>query len=124
MLVFLLPLLWHLPSKYPAGFLAQNLTKRMEKADKVGPIVGSTFVSAEGHRLGLYVAWHLGQPWHGDVRPASLEAYKNSGARFTIAYIDSPLAKKLDADPAFKNVTAALGDQDRFQVYDILPGQP
>ena len=53
-----------------------------------------------------------------------LEAYKNSGARFTIAYIDSPLAKKLDADPAFKNVTVALGDQDRFQVYDILPGQP
>ena len=49
----------------------------------VGPIVGSTFISAEGHRLGLYVAWHLGQPWYGDVRPASLEAYKNSGARFT-----------------------------------------
>jgi hypothetical protein len=124
MLVFLLPLLWHLPSRYPAGLFAQNLAKRMEKAGMVGPIVGSTFVSAEGHRLGLYVAWHLGQPWYGDVRPASFEAYKNSGARFTIAYIDSPLAKKLDADPAFKNVTAALGDQDRFQVYEILPGQP
>ena len=124
MLVFLLPLLWHLPSRYSAGLYAQNLAKRMEEAGSVGPIVGSTFFSSEGHRLGLYVAWHLGQPWLGDVRSASLEAYKNSGARFTIAIPNSPLAKKLDADPAFKNVTAALGDQDGFQVYEILPGQP
>ncbi len=121
---FLSPLLWPAPPRYPAGSFAQTLAKQMEETGMVGPIVGSTFVSAEGHRLGLYVAWHLGQPWHGDVRPASLEAYKNSGARFTIAIPNSPLAKKLDADPAFKNVTAALSDQDGFQVYDIFPGQP
>ena len=124
MLIFLLPLLWRAPATPFAGFLAQDLAKRMESAGKVGPIVGSTFVSSEGHRLGLYVAWHLGQPWFGDVRPASLEAYKHSGARFAIAIGGSPLAKQLDADPAFKHVSAKLGEKGSLQVYEVQASQP
>ena len=124
MVLFLLLLLWPAPQRPPSGLFAQNLAKRMEKAGMVGPIVGSTFSSSEGHRLGLYVAWHLGQPWHGDVRPISLEAYQASGARFTIAIGDSPLAKELNADPAFKNVSAKLGEKGWLQVYEILPTQP
>ncbi len=124
MLLFLLPLLWHAPATSFAGFLAQDLAKRMDSAGMVGPIVGSTFFSSEGHRLGLYVAWHLGQPWLGDVRPASLEAYKHSGARFTIAIGGSPLAKQLDADPAFKYVSAKLGEKGFLQVYEIQASQP
>ncbi|MDP7584230.1 MAG: hypothetical protein QF920_00380 [Verrucomicrobiota bacterium] len=122
--LFLLPLLWRSPSRSPVGSFAQDLAKRMESAGKVGPIVGSTFVSSEGHRLGLYVAWHLGQPWFGDVRPASLEAYKHSGARFAIAIGGSPLAKQLDADPAFKHVSAKLGEKGSLQVYEVQASQP
>lgn len=123
MLIFLLPLLWRVPATSFAGSLAQDLAKRMDSVGMVGPFVGSTF-SPEGHRLGLYVAWHLGQPWHGDVRPASLEAYKHSGARFTIAIDDSPLAKQLDADSAFKNVSVKLGEKGFLEVYEIQASQP
>jgi len=123
-LLFLLPSSWLLPSRVPVGSFAQNLANRMEHAGMVGPIVGSTFVSSEGHRLGLYVAWHLGQPWFGDVRPASLEAYKHSGARFAIAIGGSPLAKQLDADPAFKHVSAKLGEKGSLQVYEVQASQP
>ena len=122
--LFLLPLLWRSPSRLPVGSFAQDLAKRMESAGMVGPIVGSTFVSPEGHRLGLYVAWYLGQPWHGDVRPASLEAYKHSGARFAIAIGGSPLAKQLDADPAFKHVSTKLGEKGCLQVYEVQASQP
>jgi hypothetical protein len=96
----------------------------MGSAGMIGPIVGSTFFSSEGHRLGLYVAWHLGQPWLGDVRPASLEAYKHSGARFAIAIGGSPLAKQLDADPAFKYVSATLDEKGFLQVYEVQASQP
>jgi len=123
MLLFLLPLLWRAPAISFAGFLAQDLAKRMDSAGMVGPIVGSTFFSSEGHRLGLYVAWHLGQPWLGDVRPASLEAYKRSGARFVIAIGGSPLAMQLDADPAFKDVSAKLGEKGFLQVYEVQVSQ-
>jgi hypothetical protein len=122
MLIFLLPLLWRAPATPFAGFLAQDLAKRMDSAGMVGPIVGSTFL--EGHRLGLYVAWHLRQPWLGDVRPASLEAYKHSGASFAIAIGGSPLAKQLDADPAFKYVSAKLGEKGFLQVYEVQASQP
>lgn len=122
--LFLLPILWRSPSRSPVGSFAQDLAKRMESAGMVGPIVGSTFVSPEGHRLGLYVAWHLGQPWFGDVRPASLEAYKHSGARFAVAIGGSPLAKQLDADPAFKHVSAKLGEKGSLQVYEVQASQP
>ena len=114
--LFLLPLLWRAPSRSAVGSFAQDLAKRMERAGMVGPIVGSTFVSPEGLRHALYVAWNLGQPWHGDVRPASLEAYKHSGARFAIAIGGSPLAKQLDADTAFKQVRAKLGVKGSIQV--------
>ena len=122
--LFLLPLLWRSPSRLPVGSFAQDLAKRMESAGMVGPIVGSTFFSAEGHRLGLYVAWHLGQPWLGDVRPASLEAYKHSGARFAIAIGGTALAKQLDADPAFKYVSAKLDEKGLLQVYEVQASQP
>ena len=126
---FLSPLLWPAPSRYPAGSFAQTLANQMEKAGMVGPIVGSTFVGLtlfprEVHRLGLYVAWHLGQPWHGDLGPFSTEAYKTSGARFTIALENSSLSKQLDADVAFKNVSAKLGEKGSLQVYEIQESQP
>ncbi len=124
MLIFLLPLLWQVPPRYPTGLFAQNLAKRMEAAGLVGPIVGSTFFSLEGDRLGLYVAWHLGQPWFGDVRPSSPDAYKDSGARFTIVIGGSPLAKRLNAHSAFKNVTPSITGETLFQVYEIQANEP
>ena len=96
----------------------------MKKAGAVGPIVGSTFFSAEGHRIGLYVAWHLGQPWYGDIPAWQVEAYKDSGARFTIAIPGSPLDEKLLADPAYRDVTDRLGGKTTLRVFEILPGQP
>ena len=105
-----------------AGIYAQDLAKRMNKAGAVGPVVGSTFFSAEGHRVGLYVAWHLGQPWHGDVRSGQLVAYKRSGAKYTIAIPGSSLAEKLATDPAFRDVSESLDGNLTLRVFKILPG--
>ncbi|MDP7048530.1 MAG: hypothetical protein QF721_03675 [Verrucomicrobiota bacterium] len=123
-LLFLLPLALRKPIQPGAGVFAQDLTKRMEKAGMVGPIVGSTFFSSEGHRLGLYVAWHLGQAWHGDVPTGKLEAFQNSGAKYTIAIPGSLLAGQMEADPFFRNVSGSLVGEPILQVYEILPGQP
>ena len=123
-LLFLVPLALRAPVQPDAGIYAQDLAKRMKKAGAVGPIVGSTFFSAEGHRIGLYVAWHLGQPWYGDIPAWQVEAYKDSGARFTIAIPGSPLDEKLLADPAYRDVTDRLGGKTTLRVFEILPGQP
>ena len=123
-LLFLLPLVLRKSLQPGAGVLAQDLAKRMEKAGMVGPIVGSTFFSSEGHRLGLYVAWHLGQAWHGDVQTGKLESFRNSGAKYTIAIPGSPLAGQLEASPVFRNVSGSLGGEPTLEVYEILSGQP
>ena len=122
--LFLIPLALRKPVQPGAGMIAQDLAKRMEKAGAVGPIVGSTFFSAEGHRLGLYVAWSLGQPWHGDALTSQLDAYRGSGAKYTIAISGSLLANQLDASPDFRNVSDSLGGQLPLKVYEILTRQP
>ena len=96
----------------------------MKKSGSVGPIVGSTFFSSDGHRLGLYVAWHLGQPWYGDVPFGQIDAYRDSGVKYTIAIPKSPLGDKLESDPVFKNVSSAFGEGSFLQVFEILPGKP
>jgi len=121
--LFLLPLAFRKPLEPRAGILAQDLAKRMSEVGMVGPVVGSTFFSSEGHRLGLYVAWHLGQPWHGDVISGQLEAYRKSGAKFTFAIPESLLAKKLAADPAFHDVSDQLGGKATLRIFEILPGK-
>lgn len=132
--LFVVPAFLERRSEDVAGPLAMELALRMEKAGLESPIVGSTFFSDEGHRLGLYVAWHLGQPWHGDVwsparsnglsvlakNKARADAYRKSGAKYTIANNKSKWAKHLESEPGFKNVTVALGNQNWFQVFEIV----
>ena len=121
-LLFLVALALRTPVQPDAGIYAQDLAQRMKKAGAVGPVVGSTFFSAEGHRVGLYVAWHLGQPWYGDVRSGQLVAYKRSGAKYTIAIPGSSLAEKLATDPAFRDVSDSLDGNLTLRVFEILPG--
>ena len=123
-LLFLVPLALRTPLQPDAGIYAQDLAKRMKKAGAVGPVVGSTFFSKEGHRIGLYVAWHLAQPWFGDVSSGQAQAFRESGARFTIAIPGSPLAEKLSADPAFRDVSGSLVGKLTLQVFEILPNEP
>jgi len=126
--LFVLPAFLERPSEDVAGPLAMELASRMEKAGLKSSIVGSTFFSDEGHRLGLYVAWHLGQPWHGDVwnngkfdkYSARASAYRKSGAKYTIAIDQSKWAMHLESEPGFKNVTDALVSQNWFQVFEIV----
>ena len=102
-----------------AGIYAQDLAQRMKKAVRWGRSSARRF-PAEGHRIGLYVAWHLGQPWYGDI-PAWQQAYKRSGAKYTIAIPGSSLDEKLLADPAFRDVSDSL-DRVTLRVFEILPG--
>ncbi len=132
--LFILPIFLERRSEDIAGKLAMDLALRMEKAGHKSPIVGSTFFSDEGHRLGLYVAWHLEQPWHGDVwsfppssglnvlakNKARAEAYRQSGAIYTIAINETQWAIYLDSNPGFNNVTDTLGEQNLFQLYEII----
>ena len=132
--LFVMPAFLERRTQDIAGPLAMDLALRMEKAGLESPIVGSTFFSDEGHRLGLYVAWHLGQPWHGDFwkptrsnglsvlakNKAKSDAYRKSGAKYTIANNKSKWAKHLESDPGFKNVTDKLGKQNWFQVFEIV----
>jgi len=123
-LFFLIPLALRKQLQPGAGILAQDLAKRMKKSGSVGPIVGSTFFSSDGHRLGLYVAWHLGQPWYGDVPFGQIDAYRDSGVKYTIAIPKSPLGDKLESDPVFKNVSSAFGEGSFLEIFEILPGKP
>ena len=132
--LFVIPAFLERRTQDIAGPLAMDLALRMEKAGLESPIVGSTFFSDEGHRLGLYVAWHLGQPWHGDFwkptrsnglsvlakNKAKSDAYRKSGAKYTIANNKSKWAKHLESDPGFKNVTDKLGKQNWFQLFEIV----
>ena len=132
--LFILPTVLKSQSEDVVGPLAKELALRMKNAGLNSPIVGSTFFTDEGHRLGLYVAWHLDQPWHGDVwdfdqvsnlsnsqqNKFKSEAYRNSGAKFTIAINNSKWATHLESESKFKNVTDVLGEQGIFQVYEIL----
>jgi len=99
----------------PASFYANDLAQRLAKLDVRGPIAGSGMIV--GGRAGLYAAYLLGQPWHGDSPHANATDFKNSAAIFLIVPRRAPVAADLDRDPTFRNLDDRLfvGPQEAEQ---------
>jgi MFS family permease len=89
-----------------AGECAQQLADKMRTAQLVGPMAGSANLS--GGRTGLYVAFHLQQPWHGDKLAPTPAEIAHSDAKYFLVRRDSPLAAQLRADSRFRDLDEPL----------------
>jgi len=103
---------------------AMELAARMRAAKLSGPIAGHALM--QGGRAGLYTAWSLGQPWHGEAADPTPRGFRTSGARFAIVVRGSPLEKALEFDPGFRNLDAEIFGSSgpgarRLCAYEIKP---
>jgi len=106
-----------------AGNYAAQLAIRMREAEVLGPIAGSA--NLPGGRTGLYVAFHLNQPWHGDELSPTPESILASGAKFFLVRRASPLAETLLVRSEFENLDERLFRRSEMafpvQVFAIKP---
>ncbi len=93
-----------------AGEQAVQLARAMKRAGLVGPMAGSA--NLPGGRTGLYVAFHLQQPWCGDELNPTPTEIARSPARFFFVRRDAALARALAADSRFRNLDDQLGVAD------------
>lgn len=108
-----------------AGRVAAQLADRFRAAQMAGPLAGSANLS--GGRTGLYLAFLLNQPWHGDKLVPTLDEIAVSRARCFVVRRATTLAAQLQADARFLKLDAALfGTEEAaalcpVQVFEILP---
>lgn len=95
-----------LPRKQIAGELALELATRMKRTGLSGPIAGSAL--QPGGRTGLYLAYRMNQPWHGDELSPTPTACRQSGAKFYAVNRSNPLAAELSKAGGFRDLTPAL----------------
>ena len=90
----------------PASTVARVLAARLTQARISGPVAGSALVF--GNRTGLFLAFHLDQPWYGDEPNASVDGFTRSGARLVAVNRHQPIAGELETDPAFRDLDGQL----------------
>ncbi len=111
-----------------AGNYAVNLADKMRAAEVLGSLAGSA--NLPGGRTGLYVAFHLNQPWHGDELHPTPETISASGAKYFLVRRGSLLAVSLATRPEFQNLdarlfrNAAAAESFPVQVFAIAPALP
>lgn len=107
-----------------AGRVAAQLAERMRVTQHVGLLAGSA--NLPGGRTGLYVAFLLNHPWHGDMLAPQPPEIAASGAKYFVVRRETQLAAQLGADARFVNLDASLfespGGESNFpvQVFQIL----
>ncbi len=107
-----------------AGRVAAQLADRFRVAQITGPLAGSA--NLPGGRTGLYLAFLLNQPWHGDKLAPTLDEIAASRARYFVVRRTTPLALQLQADARFAVLDAVLfGTEEAaadcpVQVFEIL----
>lgn len=89
-----------------AGEVAAQLSDRLRAAHLSGSFAGSA--NLPGGRTGLFVAYHLGQPWLGDEPRPNPASIRSSGADYFLANRGSVLARELATDDGFENLDPRL----------------
>jgi hypothetical protein len=79
----------------PAVACAWQLAQRLQQAGIEGAIAGSGMVA--GQRTGLYAAYLLERPWHGDERDPTPESFQNSGALILVLNRNHPAVSRFVA---------------------------
>jgi len=90
----------------PASVTARILANRLAAAGIDGPIAGSAQVG--DNRAGLFVAYFLNTPWHGDQPDATAQDYANSKARIIIIRRNAPREPDLDRSNLLVNLDDVL----------------
>jgi hypothetical protein len=100
--------------RHEGGRVAQALAAKMRQASLVGPVAGSGMGQAtDFQRAGLYTAYFLNMPWHGDEVQPTAESFLKSGARLVVVTRGetenfNPLARSLAEHPGFRNLDSVL----------------
>jgi hypothetical protein len=81
---------------------AYEVAKKLQASDINGPVAGVN------NESGLYVAFHMNQPWYGDERYPTLPRIKASQATLIVLSRDSPLISALDHDSSFTDLDSSL----------------
>jgi hypothetical protein len=89
-----------------AGECAYFLSEKIRSMKLAGPLAGSGRLP--GGRAGLYVAFHLDQPWFGDEPFPTVEGFKSSRARLVIVNRASEIAQDLESSVQFRNIDPEL----------------
>jgi hypothetical protein len=96
----------YLNSTRIAGECAVELAEKISSKQLAGSVAGSG--KLPGGRTGLYVAWHLQQPWYGDEPSPAAADYKSSGAKLVIVNRGSGIASELAGDKTVRNLDEEL----------------
>jgi hypothetical protein len=130
-LFFLLPTLarpwfWGISTRR-AGECAWSLAQPMKAAKLPGPVAGSGYYA--GGRVGLYLAYLLGEPWLGDETQPTAAGYLQSGATLIVVHRRHPVVAELQAHPRFENLERFWPPENGFSpagplaVYRVLPAR-
>jgi hypothetical protein len=90
----------------PAVDCAWDLAGRLKSQGIEGPIAGSAMIA--GQRAGLYVAFLLQRPWHGDERHPTPESFEESGAAMMLLRRQDPAVERFLANPGLKDLDDRL----------------
>ncbi len=123
-------------SPHEATRYAKSLAEKIDAAGVSGPIAGSGLVmaGASPQRAGLYTAFFLGVPWHGDRQQAGPDDFAQSGARLAVVprgTLESPdaLAARLAADTRFRDLdnqifgSAQDAQESPLKLFEIMGGR-
>ena len=112
----------------PASRVAHDLAGRLRRHGVTGRVAGSGMIGPG--RTGLYVAYLLGQPWHGDEPAAAADRWRESGADLMIVNRGRLLTASLDTDSGFQSLdgllfaSAAEADSFPLKVYRVRRSAP
>jgi hypothetical protein len=99
------PAVWRPPSS-TAGECAWALAQKLSALGISGPVVSRA--QLPGGRAGMYVAFHLGEPWYGDARAGTASEFEQSHARLIIVNRASPASVGLSRDTNFVDLDTRL----------------
>jgi len=108
----------------PASYFAGDLSGRMRRAGIRGTVAGSGMIA--GGRTGLYVAYLLGQAWHGDKEKPTPDEVYGAEASLFVAGRSREIAMQLARDPRFESLdshlftTQAEADDYPVQMFRIV----
>jgi len=101
-----------------ASYHSDRLAKAFRENGIDGTLAGSALM--QGGRAGLYLAFHLGQPWCGDDPDASEEDIYQSSADWIVVVRGSSRARMLDASPRWASADGLLRTSDWNPENEVL----
>jgi hypothetical protein len=119
-LIALVTLASHVRFSYPPRMASRDARETalwLDARDLKGPVAGSAL--QRGGRTGLFLAWHLRQPWLGDDPSADSRVLVASGARLVALTPEDPRVGSLEGQPGVRRLELPRDLGDRVALFEV-----